>query len=123
MIGYYVHHEGSGHLHRAVTVAPHLPGPVTGISSLPRPDAWTGPWLQLARDDAASSYAEADVSAAGRLHWVPTGDQGLRKRMAAIAAWIERHAPAATDPASSCLGASSGRRRGRFRSYRPRQGL
>ncbi len=95
MIGYYVHHQGSGHLHRAVTVAPHLPGPVTGISSLPRPDAWTGPWLQLARDDAASSYAEADVTAAGQLHWVPTGDQGLRKRMAAIAAWIERHAPAA----------------------------
>ena len=26
MIGYYVHHQGSGHLHRALTVAPHLPG-------------------------------------------------------------------------------------------------
>lgn len=95
MIGYYVHHQGSGHLHRAVTVAPHLPGPVTGLSSLARPDAWTGPWLQLPRDDSAASYAGADVTASGRLHWVPPADAGLRGRMAAISAWIEREAPSA----------------------------
>ena len=41
MIGYYVHHQGNGHLHRAMTVAPHLPEPVTGFSSLPRPESWT----------------------------------------------------------------------------------
>ena len=94
MIGYYVHHHGTGHLHRATTVAPHLPGPVTGISSLPRPESWTGPWLQLPRDDAAPSYAGSDVTAHGRLHWVPTGDPGLRGRMAAMSSWIEEHAPA-----------------------------
>lgn len=95
MIGYYVHHHGNGHLHRAMTVAPYLPDVVTGLSSLPRPDSWTGPWVQLARDDGAPGYADVDVTAQGLLHWVPLGDRGLRGRMSAIAAWIEKHAPTA----------------------------
>jgi hypothetical protein len=95
VIGYYVHHHGNGHLHRAITVAPHLPEPVAGISSLPRPDAWVGPWIQLPRDDSAPSYAGADVTAQGLLHWVPVGDAGLSGRMAAISAWIDDHAPSA----------------------------
>jgi hypothetical protein len=95
VIGYYVHHHGNGHLHRAMTVAPHLPDEVTGLSSLPRPDGWTGPWVRLPRDDDASSYAEADVTAAGLLHWAPLGDAGMRGRMAAISHWIERDAPQA----------------------------
>lgn len=93
MIGYYVHHHGSGHLHRAMTLAPHLPDEVTGLSSLPRPESWTGPWVQLPRDDDAPSYDEADVTAAGLLHWAPLGDVGLRSRMAAMSGWIERHSP------------------------------
>ena len=95
MIGYYVHHHGSGHLHRATTVAPHLDGPVTGLSSLPRPASWSGPWVQLERDDGARTYAGADVTAGGMLHWVPVGDGGLRGRMAAISAWIAEHRPTA----------------------------
>ena len=95
MIGYYVHHHGNGHLHRAMTVAPHLPEPVTGLSSLPRPESWTGPCVQLPRDDSSPSYAGADVTAQGLLHWVPLADAGLRGRMAAISSWIEEHAPTA----------------------------
>lgn len=95
MIGHYVHHHGSGHLHRARTLAPHLPGPVTGLSSLPRPDGWDGPWVQLPRDDAAPSYADADPTAGGQLHWVPRGDRGLRDRMAVVSAWIREHEPIA----------------------------
>ena len=95
MIGYYVHHHGTGHLHRAMTVAPHLEDEVTGLSSLPRPDGWVGPWVQLPRDDSAVSYDGADVTAEGLLHWVPVGDAGLRTRMADISAWIARTAPAA----------------------------
>ena len=95
MIGYYVHHHGNGHLHRAITVAPHLPDLVTGFSSLPRPESWTGPWVQLPRDDGAPGYSGADVTAQGLLHWVPLGDPGLRGRMAAISSWIEEHAPTA----------------------------
>ena len=95
MIGYYVHHQGSGHLHRALTVAPHLPGPVTGLSSLPRPAQWLGPWVELPRDDGATSYADADVTAGGQLHWAPLQDAGLRGRMSAVARWIDEHCPAA----------------------------
>lgn len=93
MIGYYVHHHGTGHLHRAMTVAPHLPDEVTGLSSLPRPDGWSGPWIHLPRDDAAEAYDDAEVTADGLLHWAPLGDPGLRSRMAQVSAWIERTAP------------------------------
>jgi hypothetical protein len=95
VIGYYVHHHGSGHLHRAMTVAPQLPDEVTGLSSLPRPDRWQGPWVQLPRDDDGPSCSDVDVTADGLLHWAPIGDAGLRRRMSAISAWIERHSPAA----------------------------
>ena len=95
MIGHYVHHHGTGHLHRARTLAPHLPGPVTGFSSLPRPEGWPGAWVQLPRDDAATSYAGADATAGGLLHWVPRSDRGLRDRMAAMASWIQQHEPSA----------------------------
>ena len=93
MIGYYVHHHGTGHLHRAMTVAPHIPDEVTGLSSLPRPAGWAGPWVQLPRDDRADSYDGADVTVDGLLHWAPLGDAGLRTRMADVSAWIERTAP------------------------------
>lgn len=95
MIGYYVHHHGTGHLHRAMTVAPHLPDEVTGLSSLPRPPGWDGPWVQLPRDDSAKTYDHADVTADGLLHWAPLGDVGLRARMNDISTWIERTAPTA----------------------------
>lgn len=95
MIGYYVHHHGSGHLHRAMTLAPHLPDEVTGLSSLPRPPGWTGPWVRLPRDDEAASYGGADVTAQGLLHWAPLSDAGLRSRMTALSDWMDRHAPKA----------------------------
>jgi hypothetical protein len=93
VIGYYVHHHGNGHLHRAMTVARHVPDEVTGLSSLPRPAAWTGPWVQLPRDDSAPPYDSADVTARGQLHWAPLHDAGLRARMAAVSSWIEQHDP------------------------------
>jgi hypothetical protein len=91
VIGYYVHHQGRGHLHRAVSIAAALaevPGAptVAGLSSLPKPAGWSGPWIHLDRDDASST--PIDSTASGRLHWVPEGDAGLRGRMAAIAGWI-----------------------------------
>lgn len=96
MIGHYVHHHGSGHLHRAMTIAPHLPEPVTGLSSLPRPDGWQGDWVQLPRDDSdPAGYATADVTAGERLHWVPLQDDGLRERTHALSSWIERERPSA----------------------------
>lgn len=93
MIGYYIHHHGMGHLRRAQAIAALLPpGSVTGLSSLPRPADWTGPWVQLEPDN--SSPAPQDVDANGQLHWVPVRDPGLRARMAQLSAWIQD-----TDPA------------------------
>lgn len=37
---------------------------------------------------------EADVTAGGALHWAPLRHDGLRRRMALIAAWLERERPA-----------------------------
>ena len=51
MIGYYIHHQGRGHLNRAMAIAAALDQPVTGLSSQPRPAAWVGDWVELARDD------------------------------------------------------------------------
>jgi hypothetical protein len=90
MIGYYVHHHGRGHLSRATAIADRLDAPVVGLSSLPRPAEWRGGWVQLPRDDEAPAL---DTDANGRLHWAPLGHDGLRRRMAVIAKWIETWRP------------------------------
>jgi hypothetical protein len=90
VIGYYVHHHGRGHLEMARCVAARLTGNVTGLSSLARPAGWPGEWLRLPRDDAGEAI---EPTARGQLHWAPLGDQGLRDRMAGIAAWIQRTSP------------------------------
>jgi hypothetical protein len=94
MIGYYVHHHGLGHLHRAQALAAGLGAAgeeVTGISSLARPTTWHGPWLRLPRDDTAET--PVDPTALGHLHWVPVGDQGHRERMASLSRWIKEAVP------------------------------
>ncbi|WP_440708300.1 glycosyltransferase [Herbiconiux sp. YIM B11900] len=93
VIGYYVHHQGQGHASRAAAIAARLSDEVTGLSSLSRPRDWSGDWVQLARDDEGTTAL--DPTAGDRLHWVPLGDAGLRERMAAIAAWIQRTGPSA----------------------------
>lgn len=98
MIGYYVHHVGRGHLHRATALARHWAATrgeqVTGLSSLPRPGDWPGPWVALAPDDAGTADP-VDPTAGGRLHWVPLGDDGLRERTATLSAWVQRERPRA----------------------------
>ena len=95
MIGYYVHHHGSGHVHRATamaTLAAAHGRVLTGLSSLPLPAAWPGPWVQLPRDDDADCHLRPTAN--GRLHWVPIGDAGLLGRTAAVSAWIAATRPA-----------------------------
>lgn len=90
MIGWYVHHVGRGHLQHATAVAAQLGEPVTGLSSLSRPDGWRGGWIQLPRDDDGDI---TDPDAHGVLHWAPLRHRGLRERMAAISAWIVAAGP------------------------------
>ncbi|MER6770136.1 glycosyltransferase [Streptomyces bacillaris] len=67
---------------------------MTGLSSLPPPDDWPGPWVRLPRDDDGDPAAFGDVTAGGRLHWAPVLHAGLRERMARIAEWIAATSPA-----------------------------
>jgi len=91
MIGYYVHHQGSGHLHRMLSVTQHLAEPVTVLSSLPAPAECRLPWVRLADDATAPSAVDPDAH--GTLHWVPRHDAGLRARMAQVMGWIDRAEP------------------------------
>ncbi len=91
MIGYYVHHQGHGHLHRMRSIASALTEPVTVLSSLPPPSAPAPDsrftWRHLPSDNASGTYVDPD--AGGTLHWAPRYEPGLRSRMAAISRWIQ----------------------------------
>ncbi|MBC2932545.1 glycosyltransferase [Nocardioides sp. zg-1228] len=92
-IGYYVHHVGSGHRHRAQVLAARLRREgvaVTGLSSLERPASWVGDWVRLPHDDDANPR---DVTANGHLHWAPLLHDGTRSRAAAVSAWLEEARP------------------------------
>ncbi|WP_323097458.1 glycosyltransferase [Intrasporangium sp. YIM S08009] len=97
MIGWYVHHHGHGHLARLQAVAAHLRTPVAGLSSLPAPAGWEGPWLRLERDDAAvaadADLTALDVTCNGVLHWAPLHDDGLADRTAQVASWLATARP------------------------------
>lgn len=97
MIGCYVHHVGGGHLARAVQIARELHCPVTGLSTLPRPEDWPGDWLQLPPDNPAVDHtgdAEAQATAGGVLHFAPLR-AGFRERQRLIARWVQTAAPRA----------------------------
>jgi hypothetical protein len=93
VIGYYVHHQGRGHLHRAEAIAACLDEPVTGLSSLSLPEGWPGDWVQLPRDDDPPIAEAPDPRANGLLHWVPLRHEGLSRRMVAVSDWIGRARP------------------------------
>lgn len=91
MILYYVHHHGSGHAHRAASVAARCRTGVVGVGSRPAPDGWPGEWVTVPADtdDAVEADpATRDVTARGTLHWVPRHHDGLRDRMAAISSLL-----------------------------------
>jgi Glycosyltransferase family 28 C-terminal domain len=90
VIGWYVHHRGLGHLHRARAVDAELTMPMTVLSSLPQPVDWDIPWVALERDDQGDPQ---EPDAREHLHWAPLQHAGLRTRMAAISEWIAHTHP------------------------------
>jgi hypothetical protein len=88
VIAYYVHHHGTGHLHRAAAIGAKLQVPVVGLSSRTRPSGWAGEWLRLDDDAAGVDPATGDVTAGATLHWAPKHHDGLRRRMGAISALL-----------------------------------
>ena len=94
MIGYYLHHHGSGHARRATAVASHLRHEVVGLGSGGRPEGWPGEWVELARDDhPAVDAGAADVEADGVFHWVPRHHAGLLARHRQVLDWLDRARP------------------------------
>ncbi|WP_174184364.1 glycosyltransferase [Nocardia barduliensis] len=92
MIGYYIHHRGSGHLLRAQCVRAHIAAPVVALSSLSLAEHGAfDDTVHLRADDRAAIID--DPTANGTLHWAPRHDRGLADRMAAVAAWIARARP------------------------------
>lgn len=99
-VGYYAHHVGAGHRHRALALADELLArgtAVTVLTSAAPDDGWTSgeaaTWRRLDRDDQPAPAAHADETARGRLHWAPLGHDGLRRRTAQVSAWIEQTRP------------------------------
>jgi UDP-N-acetylglucosamine--N-acetylmuramyl-(pentapeptide) pyrophosphoryl-undecaprenol N-acetylglucosamine transferase len=88
-IGYYVHHRRAGHAARACAIAAELRGEVTLLSSLPLspPEPRIETVLLPDEGDDGTDVVPTD------LHYAPLGSAGLRGRMAAIAAWVDRVAP------------------------------
>ena len=98
-IGWYVHHQGAGHLQRARAVAAALPRPCTIIGTLAGFDTRGLDVLDLPDDrplHGSSGFDGRDGEAERpeALHYAPLNHPGIRSRMARIAAWAAR-----TDPA------------------------
>ena len=91
VIGYYIHHHGHGHLHRALTIQAAMTDELTGLSTLRRPASWRGGWVQL--PDDAHPESTTDPTVDGWLHYAPDHHEGLRLRMSAISAWIAAARP------------------------------
>ncbi|HCS57710.1 MAG TPA: hypothetical protein DIW80_11235 [Gordonia polyisoprenivorans] len=93
MIGYYIHHQGSGHRTRAEAIISALTSPVVALTSLSDPPGGCTDVVTLDRDD--TSPHPVDVTADHALHWVPLHDNGLRERMGQIADFIVQRQPSA----------------------------
>lgn len=84
VIGYYVHHHGSGHRTRFDAVAPLL-GDVVAISEM---EIESG--LRLPSD--VPHGCPIDPLAGGALHWAPL-ESGAARRLSALADWLAMRAP------------------------------
>jgi hypothetical protein len=92
VIGWYVHHQGAGHLQRLAAVSRHLRTPVTAFGSAAAPEGFAGTWIRLERDDDGP-VDRASATADGVLHWAPLHHPGLQHRSAAITSWIAEARP------------------------------
>ncbi|MCP2288702.1 glycosyltransferase [Nocardia amikacinitolerans] len=92
MIGYYIHHHGSGHLVRARRISACLAQPVTALSSLTlSDDEIFDDVVHLPAGNPAATVR--DPTASGVLHWAPRHDRGQAERMSAVAAWLAATRP------------------------------
>lgn len=83
-IAYYAHHHGRGHVARAAAVLAHVEAEATVFTSA-AVDALEGARLVHLPPDTPAATPASGVD--GVLHYAPVGHEGVRRRMAALAAW------------------------------------
>jgi predicted glycosyltransferase len=90
-IGYYAHHQGAGHVTRALAIAAHLRGPMALFgSSLPKESTLANVTLcRLPMDYAEDSVNDTPAG----LHYAPLAITGLRERMGMMVDWFRSHWP------------------------------
>jgi len=98
-IGWYVHHQGAGHLQRARAVAAQLSCPCTIMGTLAGlgeagPNVLDLPDDRPLDEGAAFAGFDGEAERPDAMHYAPLRHPGLRRRMAQIAEWVDR-----TDPA------------------------
>ncbi|MDD2861855.1 MAG: hypothetical protein PHI71_12410 [Acidiphilium sp.] len=88
---YYVHHQGRGHLDRALAIASHAPREFVLLGT-----GLAGRTADIASIDLADDQptrAPIEDATAPALHYAPRDHPGIRSRVAAIATAIDDHAP------------------------------
>lgn len=94
-VGYYVHHQGEGHRHRAAAIADAYCGPMTLIGTGLADMSGSVSCLDL--PDDRLSHREFDgadgTTRPPALHYAPLHHEGLRERVAMIANWIAASRP------------------------------
>ena len=93
-VGFYVHHEGVGHLARSLAIATQLSEPVTVLSSIDPArieSAATSPVevVHLPPDVGPSSTAR-DPGAGGALHWAPLDPDVAGPRARVLVEWLTK---------------------------------
>lgn len=97
-IGYYVHHHGDGHRRRALAIAHAAPsGTFTLIGTGLAGRTESIDCLDLPDDRLSGggfNGRDAAPDRPGALHYAPYHHDGIRRRIASLAEWIERRQPA-----------------------------
>ena len=85
MIGYYAHQHGSGHLNFARLFAKVFGDEICTFSSLKKPEALKGQFVQLADENPDGTASEENqIAEPDYLHYSPVGQRSIQLRSAQI---------------------------------------
>lgn len=94
LIGYYVHHQGRGHRDRAQAIARYAPDRFMLIGTGLNVTRGAVQCVDLDDDHPLANTASIVAPTPPCLHYAPIGHDGIRRRVATLAAWIAVARPA-----------------------------
>lgn len=92
-IFYYVHHQGRGHLDRALAIADQAPNRFVLLGTGIAGHTGSVPAIEL-DDDRPTSLSPQEAATAPALHYAPLDHAGIRRRVATLATAFAGLAPA-----------------------------